>query len=906
MADNQISAEWAWISKDPAEGIGYSVLATSAANVDFRPFIGLFVPGSPSSTTPEGAPDAPPWVTFGPVATEHDGVLMSVSVRDWWRERDHAGRPVWPQRLLVMPFADLAAAGASYQSMWAAAEHADIPRGDLAPLPLAVSVQPTGPVTATIERYGLDQLAGLAAALLDGPVVVSDAAPLARDERLAVLDAIAALLPYGFRAGLSVSSVVDNTVKHGIRLAFADYPGAGQQLRSLRTPAPPPGGMVGSHYLAALAEKVASRGLQAVVDHLWAFRRPCSFEHPGIAMAVLSELDFYGGFSRALRERRASREEVLKFFTEPVQAKEYWADFDPQMRENAISPYLADRDEDVMTAVLRCWEFTRHEVVRAVNHRLGIDGPGFGLWCLQTARAVPADGPVDGPADGPSGSLADQLLGKMLVPVGLPAEDYSRRIMILVQLMLQCPVPAPKQLQYSCDELRFGDLRGWQANLVRELLTQEIAASAAQPPADRVGSWIKWFSASPFSVSSERPVWVAALDFMPSPSTAADQVKSVIRDDPAWAVVLLQLAERFRRFRRLIELADRQLIELAAQLPAPAQPGGPGAALHRQLDRNLWKLGVEPATVAAVDVVRVLLGGPPRDLADRLTEADLDRYGDGLHPALALDVVAPRRSMVEHGFLRHVMGHKTGTARVWLLNAWACDPERVMSLGDFIATLEPRARPFDEGLSDAYWEALSLRPDLAGYAATQQLVNSTRQSVLAQPAVFRRKIIDYGVTSTPLARACLRARRAGLGSAGIVTALANGGADRIAPRQLDDVLREWAELLTYSYLDAPAATERAARPGQRKAGEADLLECQALIALGGLGETYGQDYRQYLVQRLRQESRAQRRLARILARAGRKRAQADPGRWVHSVVQTGIGATRRPWYQRGEDHVSRA
>src|ERR1700689_4983008 len=139
MTETHIRADWAWISKDPAEGIGYSVLATSAADVDFRPFIGSYVTGSPSSTTPPDAPDAPPWVTFGPVATKEDGVLMSVSIRDPWQERDGAGRPVWPQGLFVMRFDALAPAGASYQTMWAAAEPAQVRRDEPAPLPLAVS-----------------------------------------------------------------------------------------------------------------------------------------------------------------------------------------------------------------------------------------------------------------------------------------------------------------------------------------------------------------------------------------------------------------------------------------------------------------------------------------------------------------------------------------------------------------------------------------------------------------------------------------------------------------------------------------------------------------------------------------------------------------------------------------------
>ena len=897
MTETRISADWAWISKDPAEGIGYGVLRTSAASADFRPFIGRYAPGSPSSTTPADAPDAPPWITFGPLATEHDGVLMSVSVHDRWQDRDHAGRPVWPQRLFVMRFADLAAAGASYQTMWAAVRDEQVPRDEPAPLPLTVSGQVPGALAATVEHYGLPQLAAVAAALLDGPVVVSDAAGLPREERLAVLDAIAALLPYGFRADLPASSVVDNTVKHGIRLAFADYPGAGQQLRSLRTPAPQPGSALARGYLAALAEKAETRGLQALLDHLWAFRRPYSFDHPGVVLPMIWDLDFYGGFSRALRERRASRDQVVKFFADPVQAREHWAGYDPPMRENAISPYLAERDEEVMVAVLGCWDFTRNDVAKAVNRQLGAEGAGFGMWCLKAARAVPANTPG---AESP-GVVADQLLAKMLVPVGLLARGRSARIAILVQLLRQCPVPAPKQLRYTCDELRFGDLGGWQAHLVRELLAQEMAGAA---PADRVRPWVTWLCASPFSASWERPAWIAALDYLLSPSAGppAGNVRSVVRQDAAWTVVLLGLAGWFRCFSRLLETAERELIELAAALPAPAEPGSPGAALHDELDQNLWALDVPPATVAAIDVVRALLGGAPRNLAGPLTEAELDSYGDGLSPALTLDAVAPRRAAVEEAFLGHVLSGQSSAglddAGVWLLNTWATDPDRATSLGNFIAALKPDARPYDENLSDAYWETLARHPQLADYAAAQRLVTATRESVLAPRTGFHRRVTDYGMTSTPLARACLKARCAGLRPAGIATALAKGGADRIAPSQLDDVLGEFQQLLSCHYLNAPDVTERVAKLGPRQAADAEVFECRALIVWGVLGEAYGEQFRRYLMERWRADGLTRRRLVKILRRARRKRSRADRGRWVHSVVQAGIGAPRRPWYRR--------
>src|SRR5580700_525803 len=116
MTGTQVAADWAWISKDPDAGIGYGVLDTSRTNVDFGPFIGRFVPGSPSSTASPDAPDAPPWITFGPVVIQPDEILTTVSVRELWQVRDHAGRPIWPQKLFVIGFAQLAKAGASYQS----------------------------------------------------------------------------------------------------------------------------------------------------------------------------------------------------------------------------------------------------------------------------------------------------------------------------------------------------------------------------------------------------------------------------------------------------------------------------------------------------------------------------------------------------------------------------------------------------------------------------------------------------------------------------------------------------------------------------------------------------------------------------------------------------------------------
>ena len=633
MSGGSIAAQWAWISKDPDAGIGYSVLATSDCDTDFGPFIGRYVSGSPSSTARPDAPDAPPWVTFGPVATERNEILISVSVRDPWQERDHAGRPIWPQRLFIIPFADLAAADASYQTVWEVAREAAVPATDRMPLHLGVKRQPLGELTQTIKRHGFEQLAQLAAAVLEGHVAVAEAAALQREERLAVLDAVAALLPYGLRADLSVSSSVDNTATHGIRLVFAHFGNSSQQLLSLRDPRPSLRNDIARRYLETLREKKRRVGLEAVLGHLWFAKRPHLFDDPRNALAVLDDLDFYGSVGRAFRDGRATKEQFLKFFADQAAAQRYWPDMSQEARENAISPVLTHRDVTAASAVFSCWEIVADDVTRLINRHLDAGGVEDAAWCLKAARVTPG------------GATEDRLLGDLLVPEQqIAADRQQQRIAMLVELLQRHEVPAPGEFRYTCDALRYGDHTEWQAHLVRELLVREAAAETGK---QRALAWVRWLSRSEFAADWRRPSWIAALDcVLPAPAgdEAVESLRSMITRDVAWAAVLLRLAEPTGCLPSLLEQADRQLVELAAALSPPFKPGGPVSMLRDELHASLWALDVRPGTVASIDVARVLLGGEPRDFPSDLNQQALDRYGDGLGFAFALDAVKPRRA----------------------------------------------------------------------------------------------------------------------------------------------------------------------------------------------------------------------------------------------------------------------
>jgi len=78
MTGKRITAEWAWIGKEPGSRDDYGVLAASREEV--RRFVGRYVAGVPSSTISRDAPGGPPWVTFGTHHTEAGDALISISV----------------------------------------------------------------------------------------------------------------------------------------------------------------------------------------------------------------------------------------------------------------------------------------------------------------------------------------------------------------------------------------------------------------------------------------------------------------------------------------------------------------------------------------------------------------------------------------------------------------------------------------------------------------------------------------------------------------------------------------------------------------------------------------------------------------------------------------------------------
>jgi hypothetical protein len=127
--------------------------------------------------------------------------------------------------------------------------------------------------------------------LLEGNIGLEVRSGANLSERLAVLDAVLALLPYGLRAGMFVSTTVDNPNRHVIDLAFTEYRAPRCLVRlGDSVPIPRPDTELGRAYLSTLHETVRLHGLWAVVEHLWRAEQPLFEDRPSDALGILSRL----------------------------------------------------------------------------------------------------------------------------------------------------------------------------------------------------------------------------------------------------------------------------------------------------------------------------------------------------------------------------------------------------------------------------------------------------------------------------------------------------------------------------------------------------------------------------------------------------------------------------------------
>ncbi|MGI5323790.1 hypothetical protein [Actinomadura nitritigenes] len=221
-----------------------------------------------------------------------DGTRIGVALEDWTGEADGAGRPIAETRYLCVPYEALRAVPVSYAGLYEALAGLTPP---FPPDGVELRVPPLDPAVAAqaLQRFGVQRVAAAASLLIDGPVTVTGAPDLSALDRLVFLDAVAALLPYGWRTRFSAATW-DQSGNRNVSLAFARQVRERTAELDWRTPRLPERDTPGRAYAEMLADLFGERGRSAteVVAHLARATAPLTDTEPTTAVRILAGLDW--------------------------------------------------------------------------------------------------------------------------------------------------------------------------------------------------------------------------------------------------------------------------------------------------------------------------------------------------------------------------------------------------------------------------------------------------------------------------------------------------------------------------------------------------------------------------------------------------------------------------------------
>jgi hypothetical protein len=218
-----VGAGWAVWSKHPGTRDDYSVLACSDGPLskgEFGQLIAYFAPGNPSAEP--GTPGSLPWVTLSRVGVGKE-FYLGISVQVGTEDKDHTGRPISRTSYFCVPYAQLMDNPVAYQDLYAAVASpgllANAGRGII---PLAIPPLDPAALAHAVRDFDPAAVATTAAMLLGGPVTITGPKFPDLATRLRFFDAVAALLPYGYRTYLTAATWSDTGAGDRFRMVFAD------------------------------------------------------------------------------------------------------------------------------------------------------------------------------------------------------------------------------------------------------------------------------------------------------------------------------------------------------------------------------------------------------------------------------------------------------------------------------------------------------------------------------------------------------------------------------------------------------------------------------------------------------------------------------------------------------------
>ncbi len=325
----ELSADWAVWSKEPGTRQDYSVLAASIgtfSHADFAAIFSRFSPGTPLIQPPgDSAPRQPevselPWVTLSWVSIDNQPYI-GLAIQQATSLLDGVGRQITRTSYYCVSYTEFAVAPLSYADLYEQAVKLTLPEQDGPPTTLELPVVDAEAVARRIGSIGERTASLVADRLLRGPVSIVKADGSTLVDRLRFLDAVAWMLPYGYRARFTASTWSDSGERHRIRLAFAERKQASAEVYTWRSGEPDraladPGG-----YLAQFdrlrgrsADSLKQYDLTFIVGHLADDTAPQRFDDPRYAIRSLRSIDLPFAILAAVRGGQPNRPEVRELF----------------------------------------------------------------------------------------------------------------------------------------------------------------------------------------------------------------------------------------------------------------------------------------------------------------------------------------------------------------------------------------------------------------------------------------------------------------------------------------------------------------------------------------------------------------------------------------------------------------
>jgi hypothetical protein len=838
-------SRWALLGKLPGDQADYRILRGGPGDPgDLAAQIRAAIPGTPQLGSLPG-PGTLPWVTFVPSRDAAGRAWLGVAVIEATADRDLAGRPNFAVRYVSVPYSLLSARRVGYQALHAAVAAADLP-GQGEQVDLALPPGPDGIPAATLADPALfATAAGIAGLALCGDVVItlSSSPPCPLMARLAEFDRVAALLPFGMRAGIGLATWDDGTADGTFRLAYGPFAAHDQTAVTNDADLPRPPGPPGSDYRQALERLRDRAGLSLLTEYLAEHRDPLGPDDGPQATDILRSLGEPGLVVDAVRTGRASVDRVAA-------TRRFAGKVLDQDSRDALEAYLMARYSDDRAAreVHALWS-DRSAVVaaRLALRQVAARQPGAGAGARGLLGLAVGHHEAE--------SFLAELAAGGLSQAGtvIPASDLARLLSDLVK-----PVPG-KLPAVRRVLLQRPDVSRW---ILRGSLDD---AATGQSWLD----WLRWLD--PGDAAAPGWMWPYAQAACFEASLRMADSRSLADADPEDLALAARIACHADRANPLAEDWWPSLLRLTQQVTTIS--AGAQADLSA-LVTEIGDLSAELVAATRVDTLRLYLRQPPRFYP---TAGSADRcrgYLNELWQLWSSGLLAADAAALAARLLAAVLAEPDGPGRAAVARRRSPFGEPAIAL--LTAVVQDGRIPLDAAVVDVIAGVCAAAPDLLDdprlTATWWARVESLRPGLRGPVARLRAAVRQPGADPVEIAVLWGRAAAGGLAPDELLAVIAPWLATR-APKETSAMLRILGEVISLCERDRADADDY-------------VLAVARELTSGPLGTEPATAYAAYEANRIQAEAALGRRLEQAIK-------TAVPGKG-HPRIMRGLNRPRDP------------